>query len=314
MTSNPQNSNPEASEEKDSPNVSLNKFADVGLRALMAFVGIAILSTGTTLLREGNVGLDPFKATNTGLAGKLGAGLGNVQLMVNLVIFVLVLLLDRKKIGIGTIMNMVLVGYEIQWFSIIYHQILPNTVNIFTIMTNLVFGLLLFTLGSSLYMGARLGVAPYDAIAPIISKRTHVKYRWARITQDIIFMAAAFLIGGDVGFATIIVAFFTGPLITYWDTHVSEKVMQGITDFSSTPSFRTAGKQLVNVGRISYYVVRHAYELTEKTQRQLSNYTDQELDERIEMTRNRSKQLSQVYENTQKQLRLLQGEADKRAK
>ncbi|EEI25523.1 YczE/YyaS/YitT family protein [Lentilactobacillus hilgardii] len=296
----------------DNDPANINKFADVGLRTLMAFVGIAILSSGTTLLREGNVGLDPFTAMNTGLAAKINTGLGNAQLMVNLIIFILILILDRKKIGIGTILNMTLVGYEIQWLSSAYKMILPNSINIFTTVANLIVGLLLFTLGSSLYMGANLGVAPYDAIAPIASIRLHIKYRSARITQDVLFMATAFFIGGAVGFATIIVAFFTGPLITYWDTHVSEKVKQGITNFSSTPSLSTAGKQLASVGKSSYYTVRRAYELTEQTQRQLSNYSNQELNDRIERTRNRSKQLGQVYENTQKQLRLLQGEADKR--
>ena len=127
-------------------------------------------------------------------------------------------------------------------------------------------------------------------------------------------MATAFFVGGAVGFATIIVAFFTGPLIAYWDDHVSEKIKQGITNFSSTPSFSTAGRQLASVGKSGYYTVRHAYELTEQTQRQLSNYSNEELNERIARTRSRSKELGQVYENTQKQLRLLQGEADKRKK
>lgn len=298
----------------DSDSTHLNKFADVGLRTLMAFVGIAILSSGTTLLREGNVGLDPFTAMNTGLAAKFGTGLGNAQLMANLVIFIFILILDRRKIGIGTILNMTLVGYEIQWLSAVYKMILPNTVNVFTTVTDLIIGLLLFTLGSSLYMGANLGVAPYDAIAPIASTRLHIKYRSARITQDVVFMATAFFVGGAVGFATIIVAFFTGPLIAYWDDHVSEKIKQGITNFSSTPSFSTAGRQLASVGKSGYYTVRHAYELTEQTQRQLSNYSNEELNERIARTRSRSKELGQVYENTQKQLRLLQGEADKRKK
>lgn len=298
----------------DSDSTHLNKFADIGLRTLMAFVGIAILSSGTTLLREGNVGLDPFTAMNTGLAAKFGTGLGNAQLMANLVIFIFILILDRRKIGIGTILNMTLVGYEIQWLSAVYKMVLPNTVNVFTTVTDLIIGLLLFTLGSSLYMGANLGVAPYDAIAPIASTRLHIKYRSARITQDVVFMATAFFVGGAVGFATIIVAFFTGPLIAYWDDHVSEKIKQGITNFSSTPSFSTAGRQLASVGKSGYYTVRHAYELTEQTQRQLSNYSNEELNERIARTRSRSKELGQVYENTQKQLRLLQGEADKRKK
>lgn len=68
-------------------------------------------------------GLDPFTAVNTGISNKLGIGLGVYQLAVNLVIFIFILWLDRKQIGIGTILNMVLVGFEIQWFTTIYHQL-----------------------------------------------------------------------------------------------------------------------------------------------------------------------------------------------
>ena len=74
----------------------------------MSFIGVAILSMGTTFSRGG---LDPFTAMNTGISNKLGIGLGVYQLAVNLVIFIFILWLDRKQIGIGTILNMVLVGF-----------------------------------------------------------------------------------------------------------------------------------------------------------------------------------------------------------
>lgn len=112
------NTQSEAEIEPQQP--SVNRGAAISLKTLMAFVGIALLSLGTTFLREGRVGLDPFTAMNTGIAAKIGLGLGNTQLISNLVIFMIVLLLDRKKIGIGTIMNMILVGYEIQWFTTLY--------------------------------------------------------------------------------------------------------------------------------------------------------------------------------------------------
>ena len=65
----------------------------------MSFIGVAILSMGTTFLRGG---LDPFTAMNTGISNKLES---------DLVIFIFILWLDRKQIGIGTILNMVLVGF-----------------------------------------------------------------------------------------------------------------------------------------------------------------------------------------------------------
>ena len=295
---------------KDQPQP--NKVISVTLKTLMSFFGIAILSLGTTFLREGQVGLDPFTALNTGMANKFGLSLGTYQLAANVVIFVFIVLLDRKKIGIGTVLNMVLVGYEIQWFSAIYKSILPSTVNLFTILADAIIGLLLFTLGASLYMTADLGVAPYDAIAPIASDRLHIQYRIVRIVQDVLFMLAALLAGGPVGIATIIVAFFTGPLITYWNTHVSQHAVTSIDRFSTQPSFKGVGTEIVELGRVSYGAVSHAYKMTVHTQQRLSGYSNAELAGRLNVTKKNLDNAKQIYDNMSAQYEMLKNEAKRR--
>ncbi len=92
-------------------------------------------------------------------------------------IFIFILWLDRKQIGIGTILNMVLVGFEIQWFTTIYHQLFGYRTTFLIVAADTLIGLTLFTLGASLYMAPDLGAAPYDAIAPIITQRTKLSYR-----------------------------------------------------------------------------------------------------------------------------------------
>ena len=65
-------------------------------------------------------------------------------------------------------------------------------------------------------MCAGLGSSPYDALPFIISG--HVKkfsFKVVRMIWDISFMAAGFLLGGDVGIVTVLVAFFLGPIITW---------------------------------------------------------------------------------------------------
>ena len=205
-------------------------WTNIAYKTLMSFIGVAILSMRTTFLRGGNVGLDPFTAVNTGISNKLGIGLGVYQLALNLVIFIFILWLDRKQIGVGTILNMVLVGFEIQWFTTIYHPLFGYRTTFLIVAADTLIGLILFTLGASLYMAPDLGAAPYDAIAPIITQRTKLSYRTARITQDVLFMVAAVIAGGPVGFGTIIVAFFTGPLISWWNDHISNPMVKTITD------------------------------------------------------------------------------------
>ena len=257
------------------------------LKALLSFIGVTLIALGATFMKEGHVGLDPFTALNLGISSKLGMSLGTYQLAINVVIFIFVLILDRKQIGIGTIFNMVFVGYEIQWFSVLYQHHVAEGVHIPLIIVDAIVGLLLFTLGTSLYMEVDLGVAPYDAIAPIIVERSKAKYQWVRSSQDILFMIAGFFAGGAVGIMTIIVAFFAGPLINFWNIQVSRDVVDQINRFSKQDKkIKHVGTGIANAGKYGVILTRSAYRHTSFVQQHMSGYTDAEIREMVRRTRN----------------------------
>ncbi|RYM02949.1 membrane protein [Sporolactobacillus sp. THM7-7] len=281
---------------------------EILLKSILSLVGVAILAMGATLCQQGNVGLDPYTAVNIGVSDKLGLSLGTYQLLANLLIIIVVILLDRKKIGIGTIINMVCAGFMIDWFSAIYRSVFHYDATLFTGIVNGVLGLLLFTLGTSLYMSANVGVAPYDALAPIASKRLHIKYKICRIVQDISFMIAALFAGGPIGLATVIISFFAGPLITFWNTHVSKSIVSTMDDFSENPSGKKIGHGFDSAGRYTVHLVRHSYQQTLLTQEQLSQYSDEELERRVEQTRRTLKDTRRVIRHTLLQYGMLKRE------
>ncbi|GLB46383.1 membrane protein [Philodulcilactobacillus myokoensis] len=258
-----------------------HNYLSIALRTILSFIGVSLIGLGAALMREGHVGLDPYTALNIGVSGHLGMELGTYQLISNLVIFVFILIFNIKQIGIGTILNMVLVGYEIQWFSNIYENIFGAQINFFVIIVDGAIGLLFFTLGTSIYMSTKLGVAPYDAIAPTISERFHIKYQYVRTVQDILFMVAAVIAGGAYGIMTIVTAFFAGPLITFWNKNVSEFIMEHVNHFSNEPSVNNVENGVLGASRQSYNWLHRAYRSTVYIQRHLSGYTDQELEEII---------------------------------
>ncbi|BAL62102.1 hypothetical protein QQG09_01545 [Melissococcus plutonius] len=191
------------------------------LRLLYALIGVAIFSFGSATLRIGQVGLDPFTAANIGIGDKVGLSLGVYQVIINIIILIFVFFFDRKYIGLGTIINMFLTGFFIDYFTLFYQKLINIPINLVTQSILLVCGILIFTFGASFYMSAKLGNAPYDAIAPLIVDYTHKQYRIIRIIQDVIFLAIALVFGGPVGIGTIINAFFTGPLIAFWNDKVN---------------------------------------------------------------------------------------------
>lgn len=201
------------------------------LRALMSLIGVIIQSFGGAILLESNLGMDPYSAMNLGISKMIGWQLGTFQLALNFVVLIVVFFVQKNLIGVGTIFNMVLVGYGIQFFSELYQKVLPDPSTIVWQVVVAVIGLLIFTFGLSMYIVADVGVSPFDAITPMIMDITHSeKYRLIRIIQDTTTMLIALLVRGPFGLVTLIVAFGTGPFIIFWSDKVHSHLLKKISN------------------------------------------------------------------------------------
>jgi uncharacterized membrane protein YczE len=194
-------------------------------KALMSLIGITLISFGAALSQTMNMGLDPFTAINTGASELLGFTLGNYQLFVNAAILAIILFFDRKIIGWGTIFNLVLVGYMIEFFISMLESFIDPTQFAFIVQLLItVVAILIFTFGVALYMDADLGVSPYDAIAPVITDRVSASYKTVRMIQDIVVVITAWILGGPVGVSTFITGFLAGPLIDFFSNRFTRKL------------------------------------------------------------------------------------------
>lgn len=194
-------------------------------KALMSLIGITLISFGSALSQTMNMGLDPFTAINTGASELLGFTLGNYQLFVNAAILAIILFFDRKIIGWGTIFNLVLVGYMIEFFISMLESFIDPTQFAFIVQLLItVVAIIIFTFGVALYMDADLGVSPYDAIAPVITDRVSASYKTVRMIQDIVVVITAWILGGPVGVSTFITGFLAGPLIDFFSNRFTRKL------------------------------------------------------------------------------------------
>lgn len=189
-----------------------------GKRMIMMLCGVVAQGMGLSLLRAINLGTDPCSCLTQGVTNFVPLSFGTCQLLCHLVTFVFVIKYDLGMLGFGTVGNMCFLGYISDFFKWIWSLLLPvgffeATVNRYIL---LIPSLAIFLLGAAAYMCAGLGSSPYDALPFIISSRVKkVSFKIVRMIWDISFMAAGFLLGGDVGIVTILVAFFLGPIITW---------------------------------------------------------------------------------------------------
>lgn len=199
-------------------------------------LGVFLIGLAVSLCRLSGFGTDPFSCMNIGVSAVIGVSYGNYQLVVNLILLVPMLICFRKAIGIGTIVNMVGVGYSAELCMFLWGRCgitIEFTTSIFPLrIVLLVAAVLVLCFGVALYMECDLGVAPYDALAQEMELWTKGKLKFSigRIITDVVCVSIGFISGHiaqivTVGAATIVTAFFTGPFVTFFRRTVASQIV-----------------------------------------------------------------------------------------
>ncbi len=195
-------------------------------RMFIMIMSILLMGFAVSVFSYSGMGVDPFTALNMSIADKLNISFGFLQMCVNGAILIVVALVARKLISLGTVVNMVGVGYVCEFFTNIYDEILPKEPNIFVKAAAMTLGVFLLSLSASLYFNCKMGVSPYDALGFVMEDNVKIKYKWCRVATDLLCTVGAFLLGGPIGIGTVVTAFFMGPVVSFCDNTISKKVLR----------------------------------------------------------------------------------------
>lgn len=205
-------------------------FKNIGLkRFIVMFVGNLILGFGISIFKFAGMGNDPYTAQVFGVADYIGIYFPIYQICFNAVVFLLIqLTLGRKYIGAGTIVNMFLLGYFVDFFAWTLSKLFKSPSAFLTQFPVMLIGVLVTCFGISLYQTSDAGVSPYDSVSIIMSDRIKkLPYFWARMITDAICALICFLSGGLLGLGTIVCAFGLGPVVHFFNKTVSEPFLNG---------------------------------------------------------------------------------------
>lgn len=169
--------------------------------------GLLLYGIADAFMIRAAVGVDPWTVFAQGMALHTGLSIGILTNLIGLAVLVLWWPL-RQKPGVGTILNILLVGPgielglwllpvpEVLWLKILY----------FTI------GLLLLAVASGIYIGARLGPGPRDGLMTGIHLRFGTPIWIGRTGVELTVLLIGWLLGGNVGLGTLAFALLIGPL------------------------------------------------------------------------------------------------------
>lgn len=190
-------------------------------RLLMTVGGVLICGFSVGLFNFSLFGMDPFQVFAHGVWALMPMGYGTFYMVLNLAMLVVIYFVDRGKIGIGTMINIFLLGYVVQFSSWFFEMLLPDP-TIFLRGIALGAGILAISFGAAIYFTGNLGVSTYDAIALVMAEKGIAKFQYLRMGTDLICVAIGFSLGATVGIGTLVTAFFMGPIIAYFRRTVAE--------------------------------------------------------------------------------------------
>ncbi len=188
---------------------------------------IILMGFNLSLLIEAGWGTDPYSFMNINIANLIGWTLGNWQLLLNVVLLVIIFFVEPSVIGIGTLFNMILIGYTADFFCWVWktcglHDIIINPEFFHIRLIVFAVSIFFFVVTAATYMNCDMGLSPYDGAAKIIIDRIKgPPFSVLRIAYDmsgvVLGLAAGLLspdgIQGSLP-GTIIVGLTLGPAIT----------------------------------------------------------------------------------------------------
>lgn len=196
-------------------------------RLAMAFLGVIITGFCVGIIQKGSLGTDPFTCFVTGLANLFGSTYSRFYLIIMAVILVGVFVLEKHYIGIATLLNLFFTGVAADFMRGLLNFVFPEPSMAIRTML-LVLGVLISCFSASLYFTADLGVSGYDAVSLIAANKYKLlPFRICRILSDFSCVIVGFIFHANVGVGTVITALFMGPVIQWFNTHVSEPFLYG---------------------------------------------------------------------------------------
>lgn len=201
------------------------------LRVILLLVGLTVAHLGVTLFLQADLGSDPFNVMIQGLFRFLPWPAfmthGNVHVGVSFLIILVLLVVDRSYIRIGTLLCMILGGPIIDLFTVVLAPVIHNGSPMAWRLLALVIGCVILAFGMTIVIKSQAGTGPNDLVAVVISDKLKRKFGVVRILVDVGFALAGFLLGGTLGIGTIVCACLVGPTAQIF-MPVSEKLCAGV--------------------------------------------------------------------------------------
>jgi hypothetical protein len=174
-------------------------------------IGFAIFGLSIATMIRSNFGTSPWALLEVAISGLTGITPGRMSIIVGFVVLIGALAL-REKIGWGTIGNILFIGL---WEDL-FLELIPSIENNFILQAlMLLSAVFMMGIASAIYIGVDAGAGPRDSLMLAVHRTSGLSLRLGRAIIEIIVVTIGWLLGGPLGFGTVIFALLIGPSVQW---------------------------------------------------------------------------------------------------
>lgn len=199
---------------KDTSRRSIGDWA-TGL--IILFIGLTIAHLGVSLFLISELGSDPFTVLIQGIATTVGLSIGTCHVIALILLMGVMLVTTKGYVKPGTVVCAFCGGWIIDLFLWLFGDFVTVESPMMVRLGVLVAGCVILSLGMSIVIKSNSGTGPNDLIAIILTDKVK-KFPFSRVrmTCDVVFTLAGFLMGGVFGVGTIVAAALIGPIVQFF--------------------------------------------------------------------------------------------------
>jgi len=185
---------------------------------LYVMAGNWLYGTGEAILIKADIGQSPGTVLAQGIQNLTGHSLGWTSFYISVGVMFLWIPL-KNKIGIGTVLNIIMVSVAID----VMMPVFPSPESYTLAVVQVIIGILVIGLGSAFYIPCFLGAGPRDGLMTGLNIKTGIPIGRVRFAIEATLLVAGWLLGGSVGLGTVLVTVLIGEVVTLlWNCWQSE--------------------------------------------------------------------------------------------
>lgn len=171
------------------------------------FFGLFLYALGIVVTIRANIGYGSWEVFHAGLGKTIGITIGNASILIGFIIILFTTIMG-EKLGIGTVLNMLLIGIFMD--LLLKSNVVPLVENKYFGFIVLIIGLYIISLGSYFYISSGFGAGPRDGLMIVLTRKTKLPIGIIRGTIELTATIIGWALGGMAGIGTVISGFAIG--------------------------------------------------------------------------------------------------------